>query len=98
MGDDPKQYTESFHMSEHPTPHMENVSHAGTSNAACGTDNLFFPYARTSNAMCGKSNNWGRDDDTTTGNLRFKPVEIVAEIRGFQRKKLAGLDRDVEES
>ncbi|KAI5350185.1 hypothetical protein L3X38_003076 [Prunus dulcis] len=60
MCDDPKQYTESFHKPEHPTPHMESVSHAGTSNAACETDNLFFPQAGTSNATCGKSNNWGR--------------------------------------
>ncbi|KAI5343928.1 hypothetical protein L3X38_011804 [Prunus dulcis] len=56
MGYDPKHYTESFHTPEHPTPHMESVSHAGTSNAASETDNLFFPHAGTSNAECGKSN------------------------------------------
>ncbi|KAI5317519.1 hypothetical protein L3X38_037226 [Prunus dulcis] len=33
-GDDPKLYTKSFHTPEHPTPHMESVSLAGTSNAA----------------------------------------------------------------
>ncbi|KAI5312564.1 hypothetical protein L3X38_041737 [Prunus dulcis] len=38
---------------------MESVSHAGTSNAASETENLFFPHAGTSNAACGKSNNWG---------------------------------------
>ncbi|KAI5349858.1 hypothetical protein L3X38_002749 [Prunus dulcis] len=38
-GDDPKLYTRSFHTPEHPTPHMESVSHAGTSNAASETSN-----------------------------------------------------------
>ncbi|KAI5324903.1 hypothetical protein L3X38_033976 [Prunus dulcis] len=37
-GDDPKLYDKSFHMPEHPTPHMESVSHAGTSNAATSPD------------------------------------------------------------
>ncbi|KAI5339251.1 hypothetical protein L3X38_018523 [Prunus dulcis] len=38
-GDDPKLYMKSFHTPEHPTPHMESVSHAGTSNAASETSN-----------------------------------------------------------
>ena len=38
-GDDPKLYVKSFHTPEHPTPHMESVSHAGTSNAASETSN-----------------------------------------------------------
>ncbi|KAI5318938.1 hypothetical protein L3X38_038646 [Prunus dulcis] len=39
-GDDPKLYNKSFHMPEHPTPHMESVSHAGTSNAAKISENI----------------------------------------------------------
>ena len=38
-GDDPKLYTQSFRTPEHPTPHTESVSPAGTSNAASETSN-----------------------------------------------------------
>ncbi|KAI5337582.1 hypothetical protein L3X38_016853 [Prunus dulcis] len=56
MGDDPKHYTESFHMLEHPTPHMESVSHAGKSNAACGKSNN---WGRITSFNYGRSNSDG---------------------------------------